>query len=135
VNTAQVIVSYSSIQEAYERDPSRIEEAVHEAAAETSPQDAFDRARLIAAWNNAMGDLRLDDKGVPVLSSPQNPLASRLQTLLVEKAIQENKVRDVTPSLTIKTQSGDVTMPEIQERVNDKGFPVNSMLSRNADLN
>lgn len=55
--------------------------------------DALERARLLAAWNNSMGDLRADDKGRPVLSSPQNGLASRLKSLLVQKALEPTEFR------------------------------------------
>lgn len=115
MNTGQVIVPYAKIQEAYERDPARIEEAVHQGAEETSGGDGVERARLLAAWNNGMGKLRDDDKGESVLSSPQNGLASRLQTLLVQKALEEKKLRVVTPAHTVETDAGEVSVPDILE--------------------
>src|SRR5690242_8688750 len=86
-----VIVSYARIQEAFEGDPARINEAVYDGANAVAEGDSVERARLIAAWNNALGALESDDKQ-NVLSSPQNALASRLQTLISERAAAIGKI-------------------------------------------
>jgi hypothetical protein len=115
MSIANVIVPSARIQEAYEKDPARIEEAVHEGADQAADGDALERARLLAAWNNGMGQLRADDKGVAVLSSPQNALASRVQTLLAQKSLELKKLRVAQPAQTVLTARGEVRLPEILE--------------------
>src|SRR5215470_9827978 len=115
MNVANVIVPSSRIQEAYEKDPSRIEEAVQQGANQEADGDALERARLLAAWNNGMGQLRADDKGASVLSSPQNALASRVQTLLAQKSLELKKVRVAHSAQIFSTPNGDVELPEILE--------------------
>ena len=115
MNVANVIVPSARIQEAYEKDPSRIEEAVQQGADQEADGDALERARLLAAWNNGMGQLRADDKGATVLSSPQNALASRVQTLLAQKSLELKKVRVAHPAQTVSTPGGQVQLPEILE--------------------
>jgi len=112
---ANVIVPYSRIQEAYQRDPGRIEEAVDTGTAEASAGNPLERARLLAAWNNALGDLRADDKGESVMSSPQNALAARLQTVLAQRALEFGKLRVARPARTVQTTQGAVQLPEILE--------------------
>jgi hypothetical protein len=115
MSIGQVIVPYARIQEAYQKDPSGIEEAVHEGTKEAAEGDALDSARLLAAWNNSMGELRDDDKGESVLSSPPNGLASRLQTLLARKALESKRVTVIHAEQTVQTAQGDVRLPEILE--------------------
>jgi len=115
MSIARVVVPYSRIQEAYEKDPSRIEEAVQSGANQAAEGDALERARLVAAWNNSMGELRADDKGRPVLSSPQNGLASRLQSLIAQKALESSKVQVAQPATTVRTATGEIRTPEILE--------------------
>jgi Calcineurin-like phosphoesterase len=116
MSIGQVIVPYARIQEAYEQDPSGIEEAVHQGTGEVAAAgDALERARLLAAWNNAMGELRDDDKGESVLSSPPNGLASRVQTLLARKALELNRVKVIQGEQTVQTAQGNVLLPPILE--------------------
>lgn len=82
------ILDFSSLNAAMGRDMGRVQETVQSAAADIS-EDAVERARMLAAFNNAIGKLREEDKGPGVLSSTDNALASRLQTYLVERALAE----------------------------------------------
>lgn len=115
MGTANIIVPYTQIQEAYHANPGAIDEAVEHGAEKASQGDSLERARLLAAWNNGMGMLRDDDKGESVLSSPQNALASRLQSVLAQRALELNKLRVVSEARTVKTAQGDVRLPEILE--------------------
>jgi hypothetical protein len=115
MSIANVIVPYGRIQEAYQRNPGRIEEAVDVGADQASQGNALERARLLAAWNNAIGELRADDKGESVMSSPQNALASRLQTVLAQRALEFGKLQVASQARTVKTAQGDIQLPEILE--------------------
>jgi hypothetical protein len=112
--SGNIIVPYASIQEAFQTDPSRINESVYDGANEVAAGDSVQRARLIAAWNNALGALENNDKGT-VLSSPQNALASRLQTLLAQSAAATGKLRAVQRSEVIRTNAGETISPEVLE--------------------
>ncbi len=82
------ILDFSSLNAALGQDMGRVKETVHEASADLT-QDAVERARMLASFNNAIGKLREEDKGPGVLSSAENALASRLQSYLVERALTE----------------------------------------------
>ena len=71
------------------KDTGRAGEAVDRAAAAVSPEDAVHKAVLLRAWQNALDQLKKENKGPGVLSSSENALASRLQSYLAEKAIAE----------------------------------------------
>ena len=82
-----VILDFSSLDAALGKQPGRVEEAVQDAAAIVSG-DPVERAQLVASYNTAMGKLREENKP-GVMSSAENALASRLQTYLVQRAIEE----------------------------------------------
>ena len=79
--------------------------------AEASAGNLLERARLLAAWNNALGNLRADDKDESVMSSPQNALAARLQTVLAQRALEFGKLRVARPARTVQTTQGTVQLP------------------------
>jgi len=112
----QVIVQPAAFQEAYQRDPGRLDETVDRSIDKAvGENESLQRARLVAAWNNAMGEFHGSDKGRFVMSSPQNGIASRLQTLLVQKSKEKGYVQQVKPAETVSTPNGDVYFPEILE--------------------
>jgi len=82
-----VILDFSSLDAALGKQPGRAEEAVQDAAAIVSG-DPVERAQLVASYNTAIGKLREENKP-GVMSSAENALASRLQSYLVERAIEE----------------------------------------------
>ena len=82
------ILDFNSLDAALNRDVGRVHETV-QAAASAASQNDVERARLVAAFNNAMGKLREEDKGSGILSSSENALASRLQSYFVERALAE----------------------------------------------
>lgn len=115
MSNQQVIVHPTAFQEAYESDPSRLNEAVDQSISEAAEGDNLERARLLAAWNNAMREFHACERGRFVMASPQNGIASRLQTLLVERSRENNYVSLVKPARTVSTSSGDVQLPEVLE--------------------
>jgi hypothetical protein len=82
------ILDLNSLNVALHRDLGRTQEMVQAAASDVSQNDV-ERAHLVAAFNNAMGKLREEDKGSGILSSSENALASRLQSYFVERALTE----------------------------------------------
>jgi Calcineurin-like phosphoesterase len=111
----RVIVPYASIEEAFDRDSSRIEEAVHAAADKAANGDPAKRADYIARWNAAMSAMERDDHGEEVMSSPRDPLASRLQSVLARQATQEDKVRTVQPAMQLDTPVATIDAPQIRQ--------------------
>jgi hypothetical protein len=62
-----------------------------------------------------MGQLRAEQRGESVMSSPQNALASRVQTLLAQRSLEAGKLRVARPAQTLTTAIGEVQVPEILE--------------------
>lgn len=91
MTTKTVVVPYSQLQEAFHKDPGQLADAVYQTADQAANGDECERAKLIAAWNEAVSALsQADQKGV--MSTSQNPIASRLQTLIATKATESGQV-------------------------------------------
>ena len=56
------LIDFESLQANLERNAERVQESVQEAAQQVSPEDAMERARLMAAFNNAIGRLKDENK-------------------------------------------------------------------------
>ena len=90
----QTVVPYAIFQEAIESNPDQLNAAVDAAATQAAAGDPEEKKYLIAAWHTAIGALSQDAKpvlkrgpqGNAILRTPQNELASRLQTLLAKQA-------------------------------------------------
>lgn len=102
-----IVVPYSKVEQAFNENPTAVHDAVEQAASTAAGGDAAEQARLIAAWNDALGALQQAEQGATVLSTPQNDLGSRLQTLLAANAANEGKVQTVQPKTTVTTDAGD----------------------------
>ncbi|NDU91856.1 MAG: hypothetical protein G3I10_04505 [Ferrovum sp.] len=89
----QIVVPFSRMQEAFDRDPVRYHEAIDEAASEAAGGDPTLKAEDIASWNKAMNLLRLEDTGSAVMATAQDDVASRIQTALVETAVTKDRLR------------------------------------------
>jgi hypothetical protein len=111
----QTVVPYAAFQEAFLSNPDQMNTAVRAATAQAANGDPAEQQRLIAAWHNAIGVLSQDamaarkkgEKGNAILHTPQNAIASRLQTLLARKATAAGQVQTVQPPQTIKIPTGD----------------------------
>jgi hypothetical protein len=91
----QVILQFSRMQEAFLRDPARYHEAIDRGATEAADGDPVRKAEYLASWNNAMNLLRLEDTGSTVMAAARDDVASRIQTALVESAIDGDRLNEV----------------------------------------
>lgn len=103
---ASIVVPYEVVQQAFTENPAAVHETVDVAATTAAQGDAAERARLIAQWHQAIADLEAADQGGGVLSTPQNALASRLQTLLASQADAADKTHTVIPACQVTTPAG-----------------------------
>jgi hypothetical protein len=115
MSTANVVVPYQRIQEAFESNAAKLHDAVYQCADKAAGGDPAERARLIAAWNEAVSALEKDDKHAPVLSSPQNALASRLQSLFASQSVARDKVSSARGDESVFTPAGESTSPGVLE--------------------
>ena len=104
---ASIVVPYENVRQAFAGNPNAINEKVDQAATAAARGDPAARARMIAQWHDAMAALAAADQGATVLSTPQNDLASRLQTMLVNRAVEADQVQTVLPKATVTTDAGD----------------------------
>lgn len=117
----QTVVPYTTFQEAFEKNPDQIHGAVETAAGQAAAGDPAEQQQLIAGWHEAVGVLSRDarsvqNQGAPataILHTPQNALASRLQSLMVKQATAKGQVQTVQPSQTIATPEGDSFTPAV----------------------
>src|SRR6202034_1931140 len=90
-----VVVPFSRMEEAFKRDPARYHEAIDRGATEAAEGDPVRKAEYLASWNNAMNLLRLEDTGSAVMATARDDVASRIQTALVESAIDQDRLNEV----------------------------------------
>jgi len=102
-----IVVSYENVRQAFAQDPQALNATVDQAATTAAKGDPDARARMIAQWYEAIASLEAADQGTAVLSTPQNGLASRLQTMIVDRAVGAGKVQTVIPKATVTTEAGD----------------------------
>jgi hypothetical protein len=95
MSTKNIVVTYAQIQAAFHRDAAQLQDAVYRSANQAANGDAKERARLIAAWNDAVSALQKADHG-SVMSTAQDPIASRLQTLIANKSSEAGQVVSVS---------------------------------------
>src|ERR1039458_10317464 len=117
----QTVVPYATFQAAFQKDPGQLNDAVQAATATASGGDPAEQQRLVAAWHVAIDALSKDakptqakgDDGAAILHTPQNELAARLQTLLVNHATTAGQVGSLQSAQTIKTPTGDSFAPGV----------------------
>ncbi len=117
----QTLVPYATFQEAFQKDPGQLHDAVQAATAQASGGDKDQQQRMLAAWNDAMSALARDakpvlakgDQGQAILHTPQNELASRLQTLLAKRATAAGQVEAAHGPQVIKTPAGESFAPGV----------------------
>ena len=121
----QVIMRYSLMQESVMGNMSAFHEAVEAstAAPETdrATVDPIEQATLAAALSSAIGELEQADTGSTVMSTAQNGLASRLQAMLVEKAMETGQISTVRPAREVQAGAQTVTLAELLEVRFDSG--------------
>jgi hypothetical protein len=105
MNTKNVVVPYKQLQEAFHEDSGQLASAVYSSADAAANGDPVQRAQLLAAWNEAVSALsQADQQGV--MSTAQNPIASRLQSLIASKAAESGQVVAVRAEHTVLTATG-----------------------------
>lgn len=105
MSTKNIVVPYSKLQQAFHTDPGKLSEAVYQSADQAANGDATERAQLIAAWNNAVSALQKADQA-GVMSTAQNDIASRLQSLIAAKAAEAGQLVTTRSDLPVVTPSG-----------------------------
>jgi hypothetical protein len=119
----QVIVRYSSIQEAFQQNPDRVTSAVHDGANQVAGGDSVEKAGLVAAWNGAMSALAQEDSKAAVMSTPRDALASRIQSQIASAGADAGKVQTLHPAATVHTEAGDFESPEaVEVKFSDDDF-------------
>src|SRR5215472_15332405 len=91
MGTKQVVVTYARLQDAFHQNPAQLQEAVYRSADQAANSDPKERAQLIAAWNAAVSALQKVDQGA-VMSTAQDPIASRLQSLIAAKSAEAGQL-------------------------------------------
>jgi len=117
----QTIVPYSQFQAAFQSNTDQIHSSVAVTTARAAGGDTTEQQRLLAAWNNAIGVLQKDAKpvmkkgaaGNAILHTPQNELASRLQTMLAKQATAAGQVETAQPGQTVEIPTGDSFAPGV----------------------
>jgi hypothetical protein len=114
-----IIVRQQALQESVNKQEAVYNEAVDKgtdkAATDESGLDPYQKARFLAAWNYAMGDLDDANPGSTLMTTAQNGVASRIQTALVEYAASNNHLQLVRPATTLSSGSDAVQMAELLE--------------------
>jgi hypothetical protein len=113
----QVIVPFAQMQAAFDRDPGRYHEAIDRGATEAAEGDPILKAKYLAAWNNAMSLLRMEDTGNSVMATAQDDVAARIQTALVDSALTGNRlnaVRSVRRPSSASDELGSATLFEVK---------------------
>jgi len=115
MSIGQTVVPYSTFQDAFQRNPDQMHSAVQAATAEAAGGDTVEQQSLLASWHNAMDILSKDakpvlkkgDKGKAILHTPQDAVASCLQTLLVKQATAAGQTEPVQPQQEIDPTQGE----------------------------
>jgi hypothetical protein len=118
-----VVVPYATVQQAFAQDPTAVHETVDQEATAAAAGNSDERAQLVAQWHEALAALQAADNGSNVISAPRSDLASRLQSLLVDRAATEGKVQTVVPQETVTTEAGDSVATEtVQVKFDNRDF-------------
>ncbi len=118
---ARTVVHYATLQDAFQANPGQVHDAVQSATARASGGDQDQQQQMIADWHDAMSALAQNakpvlakgDNGKGIMHTPQNALASRVQTLLTKQAAAAGQVEALTGPQTIKTPAGESFAPGV----------------------
>jgi hypothetical protein len=120
-NIGKTVVTYAAFLEAFQQDPGQIHDAVEKAAARVANGDPVMQQKLVAEWNNAIGaltksakpGLALEQSGGGVMHTPQNDMAARIQSMLVQQATAKGQVGTLHPAATVATPHGESFAPAV----------------------
>ncbi len=117
----QTVVPYSTFQEAFQKDPAQVHDAVQAATAAAAGGDPALQQQMLADWHTAVSELsdsakpvmKMGADGASILHTPQNDMASRLQSLLLNQATAAGQVGSLQPAQVVKTPEGDSFAPGV----------------------
>ena len=118
----QTVVPYSTFQEAFQKDPAQVHDGLVQAAtAAAAGGDPALQQQMLADWHTAVSELsdsakpvmKMGADGASILHTPQNDMASRLQSLLLNRATAAGQVGSLQPAQVVKTPEGDSFAPSV----------------------
>jgi len=124
MDNGNIVVTYAHIQEAIDKNPDQFQHSVYQAADKAAGGDPNERTQLIDNWNDGLTTFKDDSKTArsDVMSTPRNPVASRLQTMLATQAGQAvqagetGKLSVIRPAQDIFTDKGEkFSVPQVEE--------------------
>jgi hypothetical protein len=113
MSTKNVVVPYVRLQEAFHQDPNGLADAVTKSIAQATP-DPVERTQLLAAWNQAISALQKADQG-GVMSAAQDPIASRLQSLIAAKADEAGQLVVTRAAHPVVSGTAPTVSPAVME--------------------
>jgi hypothetical protein len=111
----RVVVRYSLLEESVAHQNGPYNEAVAEGTDAASEGDSLLKARFVAAWNHAIGELGSEDTGTTVMATAPNGVAARIQSLLVDYAISTGELKLVKPARSLSSGKDVLELAEILE--------------------
>lgn len=119
--TGHTVLPYATFQEAFQKNPGQLRDAVQAATSAVAGGDSDAQHQMTVDWNNAMAELAKSAKpimgigpgGGAIMHTPQNEMAARLQTLLVQQAAAAGKVDNPQAAHAIMTPQGESFTPAV----------------------
>lgn len=118
---AHAVLPYATFQEAFQKDPGQLHDAVQLATAKASGGDPAVQQQMLADWHAAMAELANNAKpimaigpgGAAIMHTPQNEMAARLQTFLVRQAAAAGKLDAPKGAAKVLTPTGESFAPAV----------------------
>lgn len=118
----QTVLPYATFQAAFTKEPGQLHDAVRTATAAAAGGDADAQQCMIAGWHDAIAALSqsarpvlaMGESGAAIMHTPQNGLASRVQSLLVRQATAAGQVGTLQPPRAVATPEGDSFTPGVR---------------------
>ena len=110
MNASQLVVTYRQINQAVHANHEAAVDAARDAAAQGAPDDPLMQARFLAGLNAALAELEAAEQNPEVMSTPRHPMASQLQSFIVEQALGGKTSQPPTPladGLEVKFDNND----------------------------
>lgn len=110
MNASQLVVTYRQISQAVHTNHEAAVDAARDAAAQGAPDDPLTQARFLAGLNAALAELEAAEQNPEVMSTPRHPMASQLQSFIVEQALAGKTSQQPAPladGLEVKFDNND----------------------------
>ena len=114
----QAVLPYATFQEAFQKDPDQLHDAVQKATAKASGGDPVLQQQMLAEWHAAIAELANNAKpvmaiGPGIMHTPQNEMAARLQTFLIQQAAAAGKLDAPKGAAKVLTPTGESFAPAV----------------------